>query len=880
MKAMFTMNNQATPHSGFNFVQDEVRQQARVNPDKPALIDEAGHQINYQELTQCSARLARRLLRLGVRPDDRVAVWMDRSIELIISMSAILEAGGAYVPIDTAYPKDRVAAILGNSGAVVLITDLDVPPDVAGPDLTIIKPTHADTEPDNTTAPEVVLDPDNLAYVIYTSGSTGVPKGVAMSHRGLTRLIQWQINDGPPGLTTLQFTPICFDVTFQEVFSTLCTGGTLLLVSDGLRRDTERLLMAIKERSVQRLFLPYVALQQLAKASKRLGIVPQTLQQVVTAGERLIVTEAISDFFSALPTCRLDNHYGPTEAHLVTSLTLSQDTKNWPSLPPIGTAVGAVTVHNLDNDLAQVPPGELGELYVGGHGIARGYLNAPDLTAERFLPDPFSAAMGARMYKTGDVVRLNANGVSDFIGRSDNQIKVRGFRVEPGEIELILTNHPQVRQASVGLRTIAADVNALVAYVVTDGTPVTVSDLAKHVRASLPDYMVPSRFVFLDTLPLTPSGKVDQRALIEVETLSPVPDSLTRSDSLVDTVRAIWERVLGHDELETEDDFFDVGGDSLLATWVVTELSQALGREIELSVLLQDSTMIGIAQTLEGLELQPTVTRRISEIITLRAGSPQRVLFLIHPLGGELLAYRDLARLIKSPLRVLGLRWQPGEAQSALSMPLQEMAAVHLAQVRSIQPTGPYLLAGWSFGGVLAFELAQQIIASGERVDFLGLIDANPILDPTTGYMTRDTPLFGRLTNLLTEIDRKLKVGEEEDALKQLLADPDLSALLGSTIPEGVTATHIRKNLYITRDNIWAAMNYRAAPYSGAIDLFQPEGSPSTIREPLKVELRKLAQGAFRTHMVTGDHYSLLRAPQVNTMAKAVDDALAALPRE
>jgi amino acid adenylation domain-containing protein len=880
---MSTMMIQEIPKMDSGFVHEAVRQQAKLHPDKLALIDEAGHGIDYQELAGRSARLARRLRSLGVRPDDRVAVWMDRSVELIVSMLAILEAGGAYVPIDTSYPKERVAVMLDSSGAVVLITDLEPP--VASPGLTILKPGDADTEVADAaeieaTEIEAELNPDNLAYVIYTSGSTGAPKGVAMSHRGLTRLIRWQVEDGTPGLSTLQFTPICFDVSFQEVFSTLCTGGTLLLISDALRRDTDRLLVALKERSIQRLFLPYVALQQLAKASRRLRVVPHTLQHVITAGERLIVTEAIAEFFDALPGCRLDNHYGPTEAHLVTSYTLTQEPADWPSLPSIGAAVGGVTLYNLNNRLAAVPPGEVGELYVGGSGVARGYLNAPDLTAERFLPDPFSFAKGARMYRTGDVVEIDADGIVDFVGRSDDQIKVRGFRVEPGEVELALTDHPQVRQAAVGLRTIAADVPALVGYVATDGTSLSISDLSRHVRASLPDYMVPSRFVFLDSLPLTPSGKVDQRFLSEVEIPSINTEPLTESDSLIDTVRAIWERVLGHDELEMDDDFFDVGGDSLLATWVVTELSNALGREIELSVLLQDSTMAGIAQTLEGLALHPTGARQTSEVITLRPGPSKRALFLVHPLGGELLAYRALARSIKSPLRVLGLRWQPEEAQSALAMSMEDMAAVHLAQMRLIQPTGPYLLGGWSFGGVLAFELAQQIIASGERVDFLGLFDANPVLDPTTGLITRDSPLFGRLTKVLADIDRKLEAGEEADDLSELLADPYLGGLLGNTIPEGVTATHIRKNLNITRDNIWAAINYRAAPYSGAIDLFQPEGSPSMTQQSLAAELRKLARGAFRTHSVPGDHYGMLRAPLVETMAKAVDSALQAITHD
>lgn len=873
---MSTIGYYEMPCLGFDFVHEGVRKQAELQSDKPALIDEGGSRISYGELNQRIARLARCLRSLGVGPEHRVAVWMDRSTELIVSLLAIMEAGGVYVPIDTSYPTDRVSVMLKDSDASVLITNLNVPASLTSAGLTVIKPT-SDVAGDNQEPTfDYRLDPDNLAYVIYTSGSTGAPKGVAMSHLGLTRLIQWQLNDGPPGLTTLQFTPICFDVIFQEVFSTLCAGGTLVLVSDALRRDPERLLMTLKERAIERLFFPYVALQQLAKASQRLGFVPLTLQHVITAGEQLIVTEAIAHFFKHLPSCRFDNHYGPTEAHLVTSFTLGQDSATWPSLPPVGKAVSGVTLYNLDSRLMPVAADETGELYVGGDGLARCYLNAPGLTAERFLANPFSKAPGARMFKTGDFVCISADGVVDFVGRADNQIKVRGYRVEPGEVELALTGHPHVREATVGLRAIGADVEALVAYVVTDGKPVSVSDLLQHVRATLPDYMVPSRFVFLDALPLTPSGKVDQRLLSQIELLSPTTEAAPDADSLLETVRSIWQRVLGHNELEDEDDFFDVGGDSLLATWVVTELSQVVGREIELLVMLEDSTMAGIARALEGLAMEPNGEKRISEIITLRAGPSRRALFLVHPLGGELLAYRALARSINSPLRVLGLRWQPNDGPR---MSLEEMAAVHCAQVRAIQPHGPYLLSGWSFGGVLAYEMAQQLVASGERVDFMGLIDANPVLDPTNGLPTKDTPLYDQLTKVLAELDRKLEAGEEGDALVQLIADSELGRLLGTTIPEGVTAAHIKKNLQMTRDNIWASMNYRAVPYNGAIDLFQPDGSPLAMRESLTAELGKLARGPFRIHPVPGDHFSLLRAERVDLVAKAIDNALEAITR-
>lgn len=842
-------------HSAFTFVHEAVRKQGTLHPNRPAVIDQSGRAMDYAELCARSLGLAQRLQHAGIKPDDRVAIRMDRSADFIVSVLGVLEAGAAYVPIDTSFPEERASLIIENSGARVVITDLE-----------------AFEKANSTTEITTQLDPENLAYVIYTSGSTGVPKGVAMSHRGLSRLIDWQLDDGPKGLTTLQFTPVCFDVTLQEVFSTLCSGGTLVLASEDWRRNPRLLLSELNEKKIERLFLPYVALQQLAKAAEAGGAPPQTLQHVITAGEQLIVTEAIAAFFNT-PECRLENQYGPTEAHLVTSFNLPADSAAWPKLPSIGAAVTDVTLYILDEKLDRVPAGAPGELYVGGDGLARCYVNAPDLTAERFLPNPFSTTEGARMYKTGDVVRVNEEGLLDFIGRADQQVKVRGFRVEPAEVELAITNHPLVQQAAVRLQNVADEVNVLVGYVVTGGNSLTALDLAEYLEKSLPDYMVPSRFVFLESLPLTSTGKVDQQKLSDL-TVAPAPEVPTEI-SRVDMLRSIWERVLGHDEFELEDDFFEIGGDSLLATWVVTEIGNSVGREFDLSMLLEDSTIPGIARTLEGLELRPIQSRQPSQVVTLRPNSSKRLLFLVHPLGGEPVPYRALAHSIKSPVRVVGLCWRPIKTRETS---LEEMAAIHLAQMRAIQPEGPYLLAGWSFGGVLAYEIAQQIVASGAPVEFLGLIDANPVRDSISGRMASDGSLLGKFTEALTEIDRKLASGETVDDLSALKADDYLYGLMGHSA-EGVNAKHLRQIMEVTKDSLAAVANYRPAAYTGSIDLFQPEDSTPEIQQLLHQELYALAEGPLRLHSIPGDHYSILRSPLVANTAHAIDEALISITR-
>jgi len=851
------------------FAHELIRAQSEVRPNASALVDVSGRGITYSELMLQVAHLAGQLRALGVGPDERVAVRLDRSAETVVSMLAILEAGGAYVPMDDSYPAARTQMVVKDVGARVLIAR-NMPPGVPS-QLPVVDPAGA-VQAEHSAAPiGLALHPDNLAYVVHTSGSTGHPKGVAMSHRGLMRLIRWQIADGPRALTTLQFTATGFDVTFQEVLSTLGTGGTLLLASEELRRNPGLLLSTLQERSVQRLFLPYFALHQLAKAAQHQDTVPSSLQHVVTAGEALIITDAISDFFRRLPGCRLDNHYGPTETHLVSRFTLPEDRIEWPVQPSIGTPVAQVSVYNLGADLMPVPAGQTGELYVGGVGLARGYLNDPALTAERFLPDPFSGQPGMLMYRTGDVVRTDAEGRLYFVGRTDSQVKVRGFRVEPAEVEAALLAHPRVLAAAVGLRELAAGVVGLVGYVVAEGSSPRVRELSAHLRELLPAYMVPSQFVFLDALPLTVSGKVDNRALSRVY-LPPLQGEAGSEAYLIRTVSAIWERVLGHGEFGPEDDFFDVGGDSLLAAWVVTELSQALDRTVDLSVFLRDSTAAGLARELDGAGTRQTAQGWESQIVTLRPGPAHRVLYLLHPLGGELLPYRELVQAINSPLRVLGIRW--GGEPSGESLPLEEIVAVHYSQLRAIQPDGPYLLAGWSFGGVLAYELALQLTASGERVDFLGMLDANPTRDPLTGLRTRATAYLDLLTAVLSEIDKGFAEGKPAGDLSQFATDKSWTGLMGDVVPQGVSASHLRRSLRIAQCNMRAAMTYQPASYGGPIDLFQAAGSDPEIQDLLAAELRALACGPVRIHQVPGDHQGILRAPQVEATGAAVDKAL------
>lgn len=866
MTAMHSIHQATIQKSGF--VHDMVRARAEQAPSALAIVEADGTEISYGEFVRRYDQLAARIRSHGIERGEPVIVQLGRSSEAIVAMVAVMQAGGAYTPVDSLCPPERFATIVRSVGARWLLMNQQPPAEVSAAGVRVMGEIGTGSEPP--TAP----DPEDLAYILHTSGSTGVPKSVAMSHRGLTRLIRSQVDDNPRGLSTAVLTAMSFDVTFQEIFPTLITGGCLHLLSEPDRRNPERLIDALNRRSVERIFLPYVALQQLAKAALRLGRVPSALRQVVTAGEQLVITDTIASLFDALPGCRLDNHYGPTEAHLVTSWTADQHDRPWPTMAPIGMPVYGAEVHLLNEDLEPVPAGEPGEIFVGGEAIARGYAGAPALTAERFLPDPFQSVAGARMYRTGDVAWLDPDGCMHFLGRTDGQVKVRGYRVEPGEVEAVLSGHEQVRAVAVGVRRLGGDVTGLVAYVVPEPKGVTAAELSSQARAALPAYMVPARYVFLDALPLTDSGKVDRSALTGIEL--PLEAPIESADSTVETVAAIWRRVLGHDEFSSDDDFFEIGGDSLLAGWVAAELSQVAGRELKLSALLEDSTVEGLAAALSGAlgDKSPEGHSR-SEIVTLNVGRSTRNLFFFHALGGELFAYRELARSLDSPLRVLGVRWA---ADSYGHLAIPELARIHADQIRAVQPQGNYLLAGWSFGGTLAFEVARQLSEDGAKVGFLGLLDANPVLDPISGLPRQETTYADTLTRMLAHLDRHdTEVGPTD--LSAFTGDADWARLMGGAVPAGLGVRHIRRHLELSVEGLHAVMKYRPQQYSGAVDLFQADASRPAAQAALAFRLREVTDGPVRIHPVPGDHTGILRGQGATMLARAIDEALAQVAR-
>lgn len=443
-------------------VHELVDRQAARTPEATA-VTLGPHSLTYQQLTQQANQLAHLLQKQGIGPDSIVGISLERSLNLIIGVLAILKAGAAYLPLDPAYPADRLAFMLEDTQASLLLTDHPSQFTITHSSLLILDAIQEQIASYPTTAPLHHTSLDNLLYVIYTSGSTGKPKGAALTHRGLANLLLWHIHDSPltGSARTLQFTPLSFDVSFQEIFATLISGGTLVLIPDDTRRDARSLLAYLNEQAIERLYLPFAALQNLVETAVRHTLYPTTLRDIITAGEQLQIHRSFVQFFQRLPQCRLHNHYGPSESHVVTAHTLSGPPESWPGLPPIGQPIANNQIHLLNADLQPVPVGEPGDLYISGVNLARGYWQRPSLTAQRFLPAPHGI-----LYKTGDLARYLPNGDIEYLGRSDDQVKIRGYRVELGEIEIALRQHPDVQDAVVLAREDESGQKRLVAYLI------------------------------------------------------------------------------------------------------------------------------------------------------------------------------------------------------------------------------------------------------------------------------------------------------------------------------------------------------------------------------------------------------------------------------
>ncbi|MFC4311634.1 amino acid adenylation domain-containing protein, partial [Steroidobacter flavus] len=593
------------PGSASLLVHQIFEEQVRKAPNAIAVAHNESR-LTYAQLNSRANRVAHYLQRRGVGPDQVVGMCIDRCPEMIIGLLAILKAGGAYLPLDPAYPLKRLQHMLADAAPSLVIVDEPHQERLraAGAEVLALKAIVREAESFDDRNPAGVEHDgtsQNLVYVIYTSGSTGRPKGVAMTHHSMVNLVEWcGANVGiDVGRSVLQFAALSFDVAFQETFATLCNGGTLALLDEWTRKDAQALMELLEKLSIQTLFIPPLMLQSLAQHCKSVGAkMPSELKDVITAGEQLRISSEVLSLFVSLGGCRLHNHYGPTETHVVSSFSLMGNPAAWPTLPPIGRPIPNTELYVLDERLRPVLEGGVGEIYVAGAGVARGYLRQSALTAERFIANPYSDEATGRMYKTGDQGRWLPEGTLEYVGRIDSQVKIRGYRIELGEIEAQLAYHPHVRESAVVARESELGERRLVAYVtLRDQCHLEIDELRSHLKSALPEFMVPSAFAILDHFPLTAIGKLDRQALP-----SPDIDAFRRSyippqGKAEQTLASIWRDLLGIEQVGREDNFFELGGHSLKLVTMMERLRQ-VGQSVSARSIYEKPTLASLAREL------------------------------------------------------------------------------------------------------------------------------------------------------------------------------------------------------------------------------------------------------------------------------------------
>nr|WP_092071365.1 non-ribosomal peptide synthetase [Dendrosporobacter quercicolus]NSL49383.1 amino acid adenylation domain-containing protein [Dendrosporobacter quercicolus DSM 1736]SDM25304.1 nonribosomal peptide synthetase DhbF [Dendrosporobacter quercicolus] len=691
--------------------------------------------LTYEELNRRANQLAHLLIARGVGPEQFVALALPRSLEMLVGLLAVLKAGAAYVPIDLQYPNERIAFMLGDAQPACLITNADGAAKLAGvhqaqPVVLDEAGTAAELNRHSTANP---LDADRLqplspahpAYIIYTSGSTGVPKGVIIPHQNVVRLFgatehwfKFRSDD-----VWTMFHSYAFDFSVWELWGPLLYGGRLVVVPHGISRSPAEFLQLLVSEAVTVLNQTPSAFYQLMQADRENPELGQalSLRFVIFGGEALELSR-LEDWYSRHPenAPTLVNMYGITETTVHVSyleLNKSIAAKRGNSL--IGCGIPDLEVYVLDAYLQPVPPGVVGELYVGGAGLARGYLGRPGLTADRFVANPFGAP-GSRMYRTGDLARRQTDGSLDYMGRADQQIKIRGFRIEPGEIEAVLAQHARVEQVAVTVREDQPGDKRLVAYVTAPGG-FDPAELRRYAAAFLPEYMLPAAFVEIAALPLTPNGKLDSRALP-----APVFGAAARGRGprtpQEEVLRDLFMEVLHLPRVGIDDGFFDLGGHSLLAVHLMSKIRAALGVQLSIGNLFEAPTVAGLAERLE----MGSSKSALGVLLPLRKQGGQLPLFCIHPAGGLSWCYAGLMTFLGTDYPIYGLQARGIARREPVPQTLEEMAADYIAHIRTVQPAGPYQLLGWSLGGNIVQVIASQLQEQGDSVQLVALLDAYP----------------------------------------------------------------------------------------------------------------------------------------------------------
>jgi amino acid adenylation domain-containing protein len=843
-------NNTAKPYPADKCIHQLIEDRVERTPRAIAIEDGSRH-ISYEELNRRANQFAHFLRNKNVRAEVPVAICLKRSADLLVSLLGVLKAGGVCVPLDPDYPSERLSHILEDCKPPVVVTEAALLSVIGAVTAEIIDVRALSKLVENQSGAnlQTEITTQNLAYLIYTSGSTGKPRGVQLTHQGL-------VNHGVAsvdlyGLTAsermLQFASISFDIAIEEIIPTWFAGGCVIPRGDDVPLPCSEFLRWIAEHKITALDLPtaywHELTHELAESAQTL---PETLHLLIVGGEKASSSAYAAWLKAGGARVRWFNTYGPTEASVIASSYEPDPQKPLPENLPIGRAIANVRLYVLDASLHSVSAGTAGELHIGGAGVARGYLNQPELSAAKFVKDPFSSDPTARLYKTGDMVRRLPDGNLEFVGRIDFQVKIRGFRVELGEIESVLEKHPAVAQAVVIAREIG-DTKALAAYVIRTAAGTTAGELRDYVKTHLPEYMVPPDFVFLETFPMTPNGKVDRRALPEPRSAHPSSnvDSPAPRTEFESRMARLWAQILGKQVIGIRDDFFDLGGHSLLALRLASRVEKEFGKRLTLTAFLEAPTVEQMARL---IQLEDTAW---SPLVGLQPQGSRPPFFFVHGLGGTVMRFHDLATHMAPDQPFWCFQAQGIDGKLPVLEDVDRMADLYVDHLRRAQPAGPYYLGGYSFGGLVALEMARRLAEAGDEIGLLALVDTY------FAGQGGSSSLLGRFLSLSSE--QKFAYLKKRAVRYRRGIKRRIDAL---SLPRPVKA--VREACAV------AERKYSPSPFSVPLTLLRASEKALRGLDGLQNGWHQYALGGFEVLEIDGDHGDILNEPKVQQLSAAL----------
>ncbi|MES2332684.1 MAG: non-ribosomal peptide synthetase [Bacteroidota bacterium] len=847
-----------------------IEQQAVTYAHKEA-VRYNGTSITYEQLNEASNQLAALILSNGIQTGDSVGLLVDRSQNMLIALLAILKCGAAYIPLDPEYPKQRIIYMLENSGAKLVLTEKKYSGHfISHANELLLEDAIEKAKTFPASNPARNVTGADLAYIIYTSGSTGNPKGVMVEHHSIVNLLWYlrsthEINERD---RLLAITTISFDIAVLELFLPLICGALVVITDAKVSRDGFELLEIIQKEKINLMQATPVTWKIMLAA----GWEDKIDLTIFCCGEALSIDLAMK----LVQRCSsLYNYYGPTETTVYstgTQIHLSD------KIITIGKPLANTQVYILDEDLQLLPADTVGEVYIGGQGVARGYMNMPELTAERFINDTFSTGNDQKIFRTGDIGKWTGDGTIYLMGRADHQIKIRGFRIEPGEIEACLLTQPGIRDALVIAREDTPGNKSLVAYIIcTTRSKDPAGNIQKWKRSlqhSMPDFMIPPEFVLMDSFPLLPNGKINRAALPKPEKrLHAGNGKIAEHDtSMEKLVTAIWAELLGIDDVGLDEDFFDLGGHSLIAVQIMTRLEKETGKRLPIAALFEASTIRKLSLFLEVGD----VATLWESLVPVKASGHRPPLYIVHGDGLNVMVFNSVPKHMDAEQPVFGLQPRGLNGIDDPDESMEEIAANYVAGILKHNPEGPYFLAGYSFGGIVAFEMAKQLKAAGHEVKMLAMFDTSVGNINYTGSKAK------RLwEKIMLQFPKMLFIGGSLFKYPGSVLSYQgfvvkrkwhtLMSKLGLA-KESEEMPDYQKR--IIEKQALAFQNYNMTPYDGTIDLFRVRERVYFLDDPIYLGWKNLSTKGISIHQVPGDHRTFLLPPYDKVFAQSLQSTI------